>query len=466
MGRRPGGGQRPRGTAVAARPGVDQAEVVDVDVALDPRRVGVGEPQGVQAEAGERDRGRRRLVRINAAGRRQRQRAHRGDRGRPGRRVGVGGADRELGGLVARVGIADQHLILRGRADRLVGRLGRGRIGRGGLGGRQHAVLQPVAAPPVGRRQPGPAVGQVDGLARPERDGRVGVGARILVGVQPVVAGGLDPTGAARLPAQVVILRLYLGGLEGRKHRRRAPQRRPRGGPGGGVWLLAPARVCLRGELDGIQVVPAGDVPDGHDLAAGGKVDGRGEVRVVDPRAGAGQGQVARRGGGGERAGATGTEGHQGGRSLRRGGGPQVHHVGARLGDVDGVVQPVAAIEVADVVGPAVVGGRPLDANSLVGAVGTAGVARVGTMVGNALAAVVVVLRLDHRRAVRRDGPGLAVDRERRVGREHQAVFQRLDRPPLPDRATPGSGPAAPAGRGDVQVLQPTHGCGSVSVRV
>ena len=459
-----GGRKVPRGAAVAARPGVDQAERVDVDVALDPRRVGVDDPQRVQAEAGERDLGRRRGVVIHAAGRRQVQRAHLRDGRDARRRVGVGGVDRELGDLGARVGVAEEHLILRGRVDRLRRGQRRGRVERGAVARSQDGVLEPLAALPVGRRQAGPAVGQVDPLARPERGGGVRVGARILLGVEPVVAGGLDPVGAGGLPAEVEVLRLDRGGPERREDRRRAAERGPRPGPAGRVGLLGPARLGRRGELDEVRVEPTGDVPDGHHLAAGGQGDGRGEVAEVAPAAAGGHGQVARRGRRGERAGPAGAERHAGGRAggLRRGG-PEVHHVGARLGDVDRVVQPVPGVEVADVVRPAGGRGRPLDADALVGAIGPGGVPGVADVVGDALAAVIEVLRLDHRRAVRGDGPGQAVDGERRGGREDQAGLQRLEHLPEPGAATLGEGTAVAAGGMGAQLLRPTQGCSSVS---
>src|SRR5262249_13895294 len=157
--------------------------------------------------------------------------------------------------------------------------------------------------------------------------------------------------------------------------------------------LLCRVGVRLGRELEVVQVVAAGIVPDRHHLGAGGEVDRRGEVLVVAPAAGVAEGDFARRDCRRGGAGAAAAEA-QVRRGPVRAGGARVRAVGPRRGAVGGVVHPVAAGEVADVVGAAGVGERPLAADAFVGRVGAAGVLRVGAVVGDALAAVIEVFRL------------------------------------------------------------------------
>src|SRR5262249_45784882 len=78
------------------------------------------------------------------------------------------------------------------------------------------------------------------------------------------------------------------------------------------------------------------------------------------------------------------------------GGDAKLNVVAAGAGDVDGVLEPLASLGPADVVAAARVG-RGLDVHA-VGAVLAAVVGCIGVVVGDALAAVVVILGLDHAR--------------------------------------------------------------------
>ena len=237
------------------------------------------------------------------------------------------------------------------------------------------------------------------------------------------------------LPAGVVVRR-----LDGAGHRGRGPAERLVAG----AAATAAAAARAEGERHVVEVPPVGVLVHPQRLLPGRQRDAG-----VDRR----PGLVAARVGDGDRAGQVGAGGVRDVQRVGdpvRGRHPERDRVGAGRGHVDRVVEPLPGRRPADVVGAGAgvvggVGGR-LEVDP-VGAVAVGGPVGGGDVVGDALAAGVVVGRVDgawhRRRGAAVGGPGRSGGGRMHAAR-HRHGGQHRARQPDPAQAA-GERPGAPA---------------------